>query len=40
MNKAAMPNLSASVRARLLNIAKAQRVDFSQILIRYGTCTK
>lgn len=36
MNKTAMPNLSASVRARLLNIAKAQRVDFNQVLVRYA----
>lgn len=36
MNKTAIPNLSASVRARLLNIAKAQRVDFNQVLIRYA----
>ena len=29
-------NLSASIRARLLNKAKAERQDFNQILTRYG----
>ncbi|MGS0740421.1 nucleotidyl transferase AbiEii/AbiGii toxin family protein [Glaciimonas sp. GG7] len=29
-------DISASVRARLLNIAKAQNVDFNQILIRFA----
>lgn len=32
MNK----NLAASVRARLLNVAKAQEVDFNQVLIRFA----
>lgn len=32
MNK----NHAASVRARLLNVAKAQRVDFNQVLIRFA----
>lgn len=32
MNK----NLAASVRARLLNVAKAQGVDFNQVLIRFA----
>ena len=30
----ANPNLAASVRARLLNVAKAQDVDFNQVLVR------
>ena len=30
------PNLAASVRARLLNIAKAQGVDFNQVLVRFA----
>jgi predicted nucleotidyltransferase component of viral defense system len=29
-------NLAASVRARLLNIAKAQGVDFNQVLVRFA----
>jgi hypothetical protein len=29
---AAAPNIAASVRARLLNVAKAQGVDFNQVL--------
>lgn len=33
---AATPNISASVRARLLNVAKAQGVDFNQILVRFA----
>ena len=32
MNK----DLAASVRARLLNIAKAQGADFNQILVRFA----
>lgn len=31
-----MSNLSASIRARLLNIAKTQRVDFNQVLVRFA----
>ena len=31
-----MSNAAASVRARLLNIAKAQGVDFNQVLVRYA----
>lgn len=31
-----MRNLAASVRARLLNIAKAQGVDFNQVLVRFA----
>lgn len=34
--KPANPNLAASVRARLLNIAKAQGVDFNQVLVRFA----
>ena len=30
------PNVAASVRARLLNLAKAQRVDFNQVLVRFA----
>lgn len=30
------PNLAASVRARLLNIAKAQESDFHQVLVRFA----
>jgi hypothetical protein len=30
---AATPNVAASVRARLLNVAKAQGVDFNQVTI-------
>lgn len=30
------PNVSASVRARLLNVAKAQGVDFNQVLVRFA----
>jgi hypothetical protein len=29
-------NLGASVRARLLNIAKAEKTDFNQVLVRYA----
>lgn len=29
-------NLAASVRARLLNIAKAELADFNQVLVRYA----
>ena len=29
-------DLAASVRARLLNIAKAEGTDFNQILVRYA----
>ena len=29
-------NLAASVRARLLNIAKAEKTDFNQVLVRYA----
>ena len=32
----ANPNVAASVRARLLNIAKAQGVDFNQVLARFA----
>lgn len=32
MNK----NLAASVRARLLNVAKVRGVDFNQVLIRFA----
>lgn len=32
----ASPNVAASVRARLLNIAKAQGVDFNQMLVRFA----
>ena len=31
-----MNNIPASVRARLLNVAKAQGVDFSQVLVRFA----
>ena len=30
------PNLAASVRARLLNVAKAQASDFNQVLVRFA----
>jgi len=30
------PNIAASIRARLLNIAKAQGVDFNQVLVRFA----
>lgn len=30
------PNLAASVRARLLNVAKVQGVDFNQVLVRFA----
>ncbi len=30
------PNLAASVRARLLKVAKAQSVDFNQLLVRFA----
>ncbi len=30
------PNVAASVRARLLNVAKAQSVDFNQVLVRFA----
>ena len=33
---AANPNVAASVRARLLNVAKAQGVDFNQVLVRFA----
>ena len=29
-------NLAASVRARLLNIAKTEKTDFNQVLVRYA----
>jgi hypothetical protein len=29
-------NLAASVRARLLNIAKAEQTDFNAVLVRYA----
>lgn len=32
----ATPNVAASVRARLLNVAKAQGVDFNQVLVRFA----
>jgi hypothetical protein len=32
MNK----NFAASVRTRLLNVAKAQGVDFNQVLVRFA----
>ena len=31
-----MSNVAASVRARLLNVAKAQGVDFNQVLVRFA----
>ena len=31
-----MNDIAASVRARLLNVAKAQRVDFNQVLVRFA----
>jgi predicted nucleotidyltransferase component of viral defense system len=31
-----MKNIAASVRSRLLDIAKAQGVDFNQMLVRYA----
>lgn len=30
------PNLAASVRARLLNLAKAQGSDFNHLLVRFA----
>ena len=33
---AAAENVAASVRARLLNLAKAQGVDFNQVLVRFA----
>ncbi len=30
------PDLAASVRARLLNVAKAQASDFNQVLVRFA----
>ena len=30
------PNLAASVRARLLDVAKAQGSDFQQVLVRFA----
>ena len=33
---AASPNVAASVRARLLDVAKAQGVDFNQVLVRFA----
>ena len=32
----ANPNVAASVRARLLNVAKAQGVDFNQVLVGFA----
>ncbi len=32
----ANPNVAASVRARLLNVAKAQGADFNQVLVRFA----
>jgi hypothetical protein len=32
----ANPNVAASVRARLLNVAKTQGVDFQQVLVRFS----
>ncbi len=32
----ANPNVAASVRTRLLNVAKAQGVDFNQVLVRFA----
>jgi len=32
----ATPNVAASVRAHLLNVAKAQGVDFNQVLVRFA----
>jgi len=32
----ANPNVAASVRARLFNVAKAQGVDFNQVLVRFA----
>jgi predicted nucleotidyltransferase component of viral defense system len=32
----AFPNVAASVRARLLNVARAQGVDFNQVLVRFA----
>ena len=32
----ANPNVAASVRGRLLNVAKAQGVDFNQVLVRFA----
>ena len=32
----AHPNVAASIRGRLLNIAKAQGVDFNQVLVRFA----
>lgn len=29
-------DLAASIRARLLNVAKAQGVDFNQVLVRFA----
>jgi len=29
-------NVAASVRARLLNVAKARGVDFNQVLVRFA----
>ena len=31
-----MSNVAASVRARLLNVAKAQGVEFNQVLVRFA----
>jgi hypothetical protein len=33
---AATPKGAASVRARLLHVAKAQGVDFNQVLVRFA----
>ncbi len=32
----AKPNVAASVRVRLLNVAKSQGVDFNQVLVRFA----
>jgi len=36
MTPARPANVAASVRARLLNVAKAQGVDFNQVLVRFA----
>ena len=36
MTPARPTNVAASVRARLLNVAKAQGVDFNQVLVRFA----
>ena len=35
-----MNNLAASVRSRLLAVAKAQGVDFNQVLVRFAKAIK